>query len=115
MSDNIMNINKFGDLLKNARRVQEQMEKTQKELGTVEIIGESGGGLVSILLIGGRRAKSVHIDPSLLEDRDMLQDLIVAAVTDALQKSENIIGEKMHSSLSGAIRAAEQSAKEDDK
>lgn len=103
-SDNILNLNKFGDLLKNARRVQEQMEKTQKELSSVEVTGEAGGGMVRIALVGGRQARSTHIDPSLLTDPEMLQDLITAAITDALRKSEAVMGEKMQHSLTGALQ-----------
>ena len=106
-SDNIMNMNKFGDLLKNARRMQEQMEKAQKELSALEISGEAGGGMVRIVLVGGRRARQVHVAPSLMEDREMLQDLVAAAITDALCKSESTIGEKMQSSLAFAMQPEE--------
>ncbi len=108
MSDNMTDFNKFGDFFKNARRVQEQMEKTQKELSAAEVTGESGGGMVRVLLVGGRRARQMHIDPSLLGDREMLQDLVAAAVTDALRKSEHMIGEKMRVSLAGAMQTPEE-------
>lgn len=107
MSDNMMNL-KFGDFFKNARRVQEQMEKTRKELSEAEVVGESGGGMVRLRLVGGRRAGWAHIDPSLLADREMLQDLVAAAVTDALRKSERMIGEKMRTSLADAMQTPEE-------
>ena len=107
MSDNLMNFNKFGDFFKNARRVQEQMEKTQKELSAAEVIGESGGGMVQVLLVGGRTARRVQIDPALFGDREMLQDLVGAAITDALGKSEHMTAEKMRA-LAGAMHSPEE-------
>lgn len=107
-SDNMMNLNKFGDFFKNARRVQEEMEKTQQELSAAEVTGESGGGMVRVLLVGGRRARQLHIDPSLFGDREMLQDLIAAAITDALRKSEHMISEKMRESLAEAMQTPEE-------
>ena len=97
-----MDINKFGDFFKNARRLHEQLEKTRQELNATEITGESGGGMVRVVLVGGRRARAVQIDPSLLGDAEMLQDLLAGAITDALRKSENLIGEKMQSSMAAA-------------
>lgn len=107
MNDQMMNF-KFGDLFKNAGRVQEQMEKTRKELSEAEIVGESGGGMVRLLLVGGRAAKQVRIDPSLLGDREMLQDMVAAAITDALRKSEAMVGEKMRASLADAMQTPEE-------
>ena len=97
-----MNMNKLGGLFRNARRLHEQLEKTRRELNATEITGESGGGMVRVVLVGGRRARVVEIDPSLLEDVGMLQDLLAGAITDALRKSENLIGEKMQSSIAAA-------------
>ncbi|MBE8158013.1 MAG: YbaB/EbfC family nucleoid-associated protein [Betaproteobacteria bacterium] len=97
-----MDINKFGDFFKNARRLHEQLEKTRQELNATEITGEAGGGMVRIVLVGGRRVRRVEIDPSLLGDAEMLQDLLAGAITDALRKSETLIGEKMQSSVAAA-------------
>lgn len=101
MSDDILNMNKFSELLKGARHAQEQMEKTREEISSTEVVGEAGGGMVRIVLVGARRVKEARIDPSLLSDREMLQDLIAGAVTDALSKAESVTGEKMQSALGG--------------
>ncbi|MGI9306132.1 MAG: YbaB/EbfC family nucleoid-associated protein [Gammaproteobacteria bacterium] len=102
MTDEIARLNKFGDFFKDARRLHEQLEKTRQELNSAEVTGEAGGGMVRIVLVGGRRVRHVHIDPALLGDAEMLRDLLAGAVTDALRKSENLIGEKVQSSLAAA-------------
>ncbi len=107
MNDNMMNL-KFGDLFKNARKMQEQMEKTRKELSEAEVVGEAGGGMVRLCLVGGRRAKKIHIDAAILGDCEMLQDLVAAAITDALRKSEAMISEKMRCSLENAMQTPEE-------
>lgn len=85
--------NPFGDLFKQAQKVQEQvqdkMEKMQQELANQQHIGESGAGLVKVVMNGRHDVKNVDIDVSLLdEDKSVLEDLIAAAVNDAVQKVE---------------------------
>jgi len=76
--------------------------KAQEELANMEITGESGGGLVSVLMTGRHEIKRVSIDDSLLEDdKDMLEDLIAAAMNDAVQKAENMSKEKMSGLTAG--------------
>ena len=101
--DSANSVNPFGALLKNARRVHEQMEKTRKEFSATEVVGEAGDGLVRIVLVGGKKVRRVELDDSLLADGGMLRDLIAAAVTDALQKTESALGEKMHSTFADAM------------
>ncbi|MGU9951995.1 MAG: YbaB/EbfC family nucleoid-associated protein [Gammaproteobacteria bacterium WSBS_2016_MAG_OTU1] len=97
------NTNKIGLLFKSISLVQQQMESTRDELTSMEVIGESGGGLVRVVLIGGRNVRKVEIDDSLLADGDMLQDLIAGALNDALQKTDSAINEKMQSTLISAL------------
>ena len=81
--------NLFGDMLKQAKKVQEEMERAQKEFANKEYQGESGAGMVSIIMTGRHDVKKVCIDPSLLtEDKSLLEDLIAAAVNDAVRKIE---------------------------
>jgi hypothetical protein len=105
MIDDTFNVKKLGSLLKNARRVQENLEKTQSEIGALQITGESGGGMVRIVVNGERLVRKVHIDSTLLTDGDMLQDLIAAAMNNAMQKAEAEINEKIQSSLNNELNA----------
>ena len=79
----------MGNLMKQAQKLQEDMKRAQEELAQKEITGQSGGGLVSVVLTGRHEAKRVSIDASLLgDDKDMLEDLIAAAINDAVHKIE---------------------------
>lgn len=87
----------LGGLMKQAQQMQERMKKAQAELGNVEIEGESGAGMVKIVMNCHYGVKRVHIDDSLLadNDKDMLEDLIAAAVNDAVRKVEATSQERM--------------------
>lgn len=86
----------MGDLLRQAQKVQEQMQKMQEELSRAEVTGESGGGLVRVTVNGRHDCKRVNIDPALLsEDREMLEDLVAAAFNDAVQKAEHLNQQKV--------------------
>lgn len=86
----------LGSLLKQAQKMQEEMQQVQARLAQEEVTGEAGGGLVKVTLNGQYQAKRVEIDPSLLsEDKEMLEDLIVAAINAASQR----IAEKAQESL----------------
>ena len=92
----------MGDLMKQAQKIQEQMQKAQEELANAEVQGESGAGLVKIVMNGRHDVKKVEIDPSLLqEDKDILEDLIAAAVNDAVRKIEKNNQDKMSNLTSG--------------
>jgi len=79
----------LGDMMKKAQEMQENMQKAQKELANKEVSGESGGGLVKVLMRGTHEVNRVTIDPSLIgEDQEMLEDLIAAAMNDAVHKVE---------------------------
>lgn len=80
---------KLNDLMKQAQQVQEQMQKAQQELANKEVIGESGAGMVKVMMNGRHDVRRVEIDPGLMsEDKEMLEDLLAAAVNDAVKKVE---------------------------
>ncbi len=92
----------LGNLLKQAQKMQENLQKAQEELGTLEIVGESGGGLVQVIMTGRHEVRRVTIDDSLLQDdRDMLEDLVAAAINDAVHKVEKTIQEKFAGTTAG--------------
>jgi len=87
----------LGNLMKPAQQMQARMEEMQAKLAAAEITGQSGGGMVSVTLTGKGAAKSVKIDPSLIDPQDpeVLEDLIVAAINDARAKLDIFTQEKM--------------------
>ncbi|MBI2315804.1 MAG: YbaB/EbfC family nucleoid-associated protein [Betaproteobacteria bacterium] len=97
-----MNKGQLAGLMKQAQQMQENMRKMQEQLATVEVEGQSGAGLVKVLMTCKHDVKRVAIDPSLLaDDRDMLEDLVAAAVNDAVRKVEATVQEKMAGFASG--------------
>ena len=92
----------LGNLLKQAQKMQENLQKAQEELGNLEIVGESGGGLVQVIMTGRHEVRRVTIDDSLLQDdRDMLEDLVAAAINDAVHKVEKTVQEKFSGMTAG--------------
>jgi DNA-binding YbaB/EbfC family protein len=85
-----MNINPF-DILKNAQKIQEQMSGFQEKLGSITATGAAGGGLVEIDVNGKLEVLAVRITPEAMEDREMLEDLIMAAFTDGMAKVKDTI------------------------
>jgi nucleoid-associated protein EbfC len=89
-------------LMKQAQQMQENMKRLQDELATVEVEGQSGAGLVKVVMTCRHDVKRVSIDPSLLsDDKDMLEDLVAAAINDAVRKAEATTQERMSSLTSG--------------
>jgi DNA-binding YbaB/EbfC family protein len=85
----------LGQLLKKAQHMQAEMQKAQAELASTEVQGEAGGGLVRLTMTCAHQVRSIQIDPSLLgNDRDMLEDVLVAAFNDALRKVERTVQER---------------------
>ena len=79
----------LGNLMKQAQEMQANMQKAQEELASLEVTGESGGGLVKVTMTGRHEVRRVAIDDSLLaDDKDMLEDLVAAAINDAVHKVE---------------------------
>ena len=86
----------MGDLMKKAQEMQENMQKAQAEIANTEVVGESGAGLVKITLLGNHNVRKVEIDPELLaDDKEMLEDLIAAAMNDAVRRVEEVNKTKM--------------------
>ena len=94
--------NQLAGLMKQAQQMQENLKKAQEQLAGIEVEGQSGAGLVKALVNCRNEVKRVTIDPSLLgDDKDMLEDLVVAAMNDALRRAEATSQEKMASVTSG--------------
>jgi DNA-binding YbaB/EbfC family protein len=92
----------LGNMMRQAQQMQETMQKAQAELAELEVAGESGAGMVRIVLNGRHEAKSIVIEPKLLaEDKDMLEDLVVAAINDAVRKLAARSQEKYAGLMSG--------------
>jgi DNA-binding YbaB/EbfC family protein len=92
----------FGNMMKQAQAMQANMQKVQAEIANIEVSGESGGGMVKVTMTGKHEVKRVQIEPAVgSEDREMLEDLIAAAVNDAVHKVEAQISEKMAAVTAG--------------
>jgi DNA-binding YbaB/EbfC family protein len=92
----------IGQLMKQAQQMQENMRRMQEELGTTEVEGQAGAGMVKVQMTCKHEVKRVSIDPSLVgDDREMLEDLLVAAFNDAAHKAEATIAEKMGGMTAG--------------
>jgi hypothetical protein len=93
----------FLGMMKQAAQLQSKMQAMQDELGQVEVEGSSGGGLVNVRISGKMEVKAVRIDPSLMkaEEREVLEDLLVTAFSDARRKAEIAAQEKMQSLAGG--------------
>jgi hypothetical protein len=89
-------------LMKQAQQMQENMQKMQEKMATVEVEGQAGAGMVKVTMTCRHDVKRVSIDDSLLsDDKDMLEDLIAAAVNDAVRKVESTVQEKMGGMMGG--------------
>ena len=79
----------LGQLMKQAQKLQEDLQQAQSELASMEVVGEAGAGMVTVTMTGRHDVRSVRIDPALMgEDKEMLEDLIAAAMNDAVHKVE---------------------------
>ncbi|MGE5522953.1 MAG: YbaB/EbfC family nucleoid-associated protein [Rhodospirillaceae bacterium] len=94
--------NQLAGLMKQAQQMQDNMKKMQEQLATVEVEGQAGAGMVKVVMTCRHDVKRVSIDPSLLsDDKEMLEDLIAAAVNDAVRRVESTVQEKMASVTAG--------------
>ena len=92
----------LGELMKQAQQMQEKMQKAQEDLARAEVVGEAGAGLVKVCMNGRHDVKRVEIDPSLMgEDKEMLEDLLAAAVNDAVRRVEQKNQEQLASMTAG--------------
>ena len=88
-------------LMQQAQKMQQQMQKAQEEMARMEVTGEAAGGLVKVVMTGKHAVRRVDIDPSLLEDREMLEDIVAAAINDAVNRVESTLQERMSELTSG--------------
>jgi DNA-binding YbaB/EbfC family protein len=89
-------------MMKQVQKMQEDLQKAQEQIASMEVTGQAGGGMVSVVMTGRHDVKRVSIDASLLQDdKEMLEDLIAAAVNDAVRKIESESKEKMASMTRG--------------
>lgn len=92
----------LGNLMKQAQQMQANMQKAQEEIANMEVTGQAGGSMVSVVMTGRHDVKRVTIDPSLLQDdKEMLEDLLAAAVNDAVRQVEKHSQERMASLTAG--------------
>ena len=85
----------IGGLMKQAQKMQENMQKAQAELATIEVEGQAGAGMVKVTMTCKYDVRRVNIDESVMDDREMLEDLLAAAVNDAVRRVESTTQEKM--------------------
>ena len=86
----------IGNMMKQAEALQRNMQKAQEEIGRMEVTGESGGGMVKVTMTGKHEVKRVQIEPAVIgEDREMLEDLIAAAINDAVRRVETQSQQRM--------------------
>lgn len=81
-------------LMKQAQAMQDNMKKAQEQLGQIEVEGQSGAGMVKVVMTCSHDVRRVSIDPSVMDDREMLEDLIAAAINDAARRGEALSQEK---------------------
>ena len=92
----------IGELMKQAQLMQENMRRMQEQLATVEVEGQSGAGMVKVVMTCKHEVKRIAIDPSLVgDDREMLEDLVAAAFNDAARRVEQTVAEKMSGLTAG--------------
>ncbi|MDR2789260.1 MAG: YbaB/EbfC family nucleoid-associated protein [Candidatus Accumulibacter sp.] len=82
-------------LMKQAQMMQENMKKAQGQLAQIEVEGQSGAGMVKVVMTCGRDARRVTIDPSVMDDKEMLEDLLTAAINDAVHRIDEVTRERL--------------------
>jgi DNA-binding YbaB/EbfC family protein len=92
----------FGNMMKQAEALQRNMQKAQEEIARMEVTGEAGGGMVKVTMTGKHEVKRVQIEPAVMgDDREMLEDLLAAAINDAVRRVESESQERMAGMMSG--------------
>lgn len=92
----------FGNMMKQAEALQRNMQKAQEEIARLEVVGESGGGMVKVTMTGKHEVKRVQIEPAVVgDDREMLEDLVAAAINDAVRRVEQQSAERMQGMMAG--------------
>lgn len=86
----------MGNIMKQAQQLQDKMQKAQEEIANMEVVGEAGAGMVKVTMLGNHNVKRVEIDESLMEDdKELIEDLVAAAVNDAVRRVSETSQEKM--------------------
>lgn len=88
-------------LMQQAQKMQQEMQKAQEELAKLTVTGEAAGGLVKVTMTGKHAVRRIEIDPSLLSDREMLEDIVTAAVNDAVNRVASTMQDRMSEMTSG--------------
>ncbi len=91
----------LGGLMKQAQKMQDDMKLAQAELANAEVTGQAGGGMVSVVMTGRHDLRRVSIDDSVMDDKEMLEDLLAAAVNDAVRQIESVSKDKMSGMTDG--------------
>lgn len=92
----------IGNMMKQAQKMQADMQKAQEEIASMEVEGQSGGGMVKVVMNGRHEVRRVELDDSLMEDdKEMIEDLLAAAVNDAVRRIETESSERMSSVTAG--------------
>ena len=92
----------IGNMMKQAQMLQNNMQRAQAEVAQLECIGEAGGGMAKVTMNGKHEVSRVQLDVSLLtDDKDLVEDLVAAAINDAVQKIARATQEKMQAAMSG--------------
>ncbi|MGW8228832.1 MAG: YbaB/EbfC family nucleoid-associated protein [Gammaproteobacteria bacterium] len=91
----------IGNLMKQAQKMQADMQKAQEEMANIEVTGQAGGGLVSVSMTCRHDVKRITIDDSVMDDKEMLEDLVAAAVNDAVRQVEKTVEQKMSGLTAG--------------
>ena len=91
----------IAQMMQQAQRMQDNLKRVQEELAVLEVTGSAGGGMVSVTLTGKMEVRRVHIDPSVLGDAEMLEDLVTAAMNDAVNKANEESSKRMSAATAG--------------
>ena len=91
----------IAQMMQQAQRMQDNLKRVQDELAVLEVSGQAGGGMVSVTLTGKFEVRRVHIDPSVLGDAEMLEDLVTAAMNDAVNKANEESAKRMSAATAG--------------
>ena len=91
----------IAQLMQQAQKMQENMQRAQEELASIEVTGNAGGGMVSVTRTGRMECRKVRIDPSVITDAEMTEDLVAAAINDAVNKVNAASQEKMGAATAG--------------
>jgi DNA-binding YbaB/EbfC family protein len=91
----------IAQMMQQAQRMQDNLKRAQEELAVLEVTGSAGGGMVSVTLTGNHEVRRVKIDPSVLSDAEMLEDLVTAAMNDAASKVKEESSKRMNAATAG--------------